>query len=115
LLSYVRTRRGSAAERIITEALSWPGVHRAKGQFGSVELRFGEHELGHLHGDAVADVPLPPELQDQLVNEAVAPEHQRRQAAGWATVTLETEAAVQEALRLLRSNYERATGRVAGA
>ena len=29
LLGYLRARQGSAAERIITEALNWPGVHRA--------------------------------------------------------------------------------------
>jgi luciferase-like monooxygenase len=87
LLSYVRARQGSAAERIISEALSWPGVSRAKGQFGSVVLRFGQRELGHLHGDAVADVPLPP---------------------GWVTVPLETEEGARRALVLLRGNYERA-------
>ena len=88
LLSYVRTRQGSDSERVISEALSWPGVDRAKGGFGAVVLRVGDREIGHLHGDAVADVPLAP-------NE-------------WATVRLETEEGVQKALALLRDNYERA-------
>ena len=38
---------------------------------GSVVLRVGQLELGHLHGDAVADVPLVPTLQDQLVKDGV--------------------------------------------
>jgi RNA polymerase sigma-70 factor (ECF subfamily) len=88
LLSYVRARPGSAAERIIREALSWPGVHRAEGDFGAVVLRVGEREIGHLHGDAVTDVPLAP-------NE-------------WVTVRLETEEGVQQALALLRDSYEHA-------
>ena len=88
LLSYVRARQGSDSERVISEALSWPGVDRAKGGFGAVVLRVGDREIGHLHGDAVADVPLAP-------NE-------------WATVRLETEEGVQKALALLRDNYERA-------
>ena len=107
LLSFVRGRRGSVAERIISEALSWPGVYRASGHFGSVELRVGRRELGHLHGDAVADVPFAPSLPDQLVKDGVAPERQLRHDSGWVAVPLETEEGVQQALALLRGNYER--------
>jgi hypothetical protein len=103
LLSYVRGRQGSVAERIISEALSWPGVYRARGHVGSVVLRVGRRELGHLHGDAVADVPLAPNLQDQLVKDGVGLERD----SGWVTVPLETEEGVQQALALLRGNYER--------
>jgi RNA polymerase sigma factor (sigma-70 family) len=105
LLSQLRGRPGSVAERIIGEALSWPGVRRAKGQFGSFVLRVGRRELGHLHGDAVADVPLPAKLQDQLVEDGAALE---RHDSGWVTVTLDTEKGVQQALALLRGNYEAA-------
>jgi RNA polymerase sigma factor (sigma-70 family) len=80
---------GSVAERIISEALSWPGVSRGEGHFGSVVLRLGSRELGHLHGDAVADVPT------------------GRDDACWVAVALETEEGIQRALALLRSNYER--------
>jgi RNA polymerase sigma factor (sigma-70 family) len=100
-------RQGSGIERIISEALSWPGVYRAKGHFGSVELRVGERELGHLHGDAVADVPIPSELQDQPVRDQAALEHEPQHDSDWVTVALETEEGVQRALALLRANYER--------
>ncbi len=61
-------------------------MHRAKGQFGSVELRAGGRELGHLHGDAVVDVP--------------------QHDSGWVSIPLETEDGVRDALLLLRGNYE---------
>ncbi len=102
----LRGRAGSVAERIINEALGWPGVYRAKGHFGSVALRLGRHELGHLHGDAIADVPLSPERRDQLVKDGVALEDPSQQDSGWVTVALETEEDVQRALALLRANYE---------
>ncbi len=105
LLGGDRGRRGSGAERIISEALGWSGVHRADGHFGSVVLRVGQRELGHLHGDAVADVPLTPKQQDQLVKHGMALEHHE---PGWVTVPLETEEGVQHALALLRANYESA-------
>ncbi len=107
LLAYLRGRQGSVAERIISETLSWPGVHREKGEFGSVVLRLGRRELGHLHGDAAADVPLPPKLQDHLVKDETALEHQWRHDSGWVSLPLETEEGVQKALALLRANYER--------
>lgn len=103
LLGEGRGPQGSAAERIINEALSWPGVHRETGEFGSVELRARQRELGHLHGDAVADIPLPSELQDQAVNQGLALERE----PGWVTVPVDTELGVQQALELLRGNYER--------
>jgi RNA polymerase sigma factor (sigma-70 family) len=89
LLNHLRTRQGSFGERIISEALSWPGVGRETGDFGSVVLRLGPRELGHLHGDAVADVPI------------------ERDDPGWVAVPLETEEDVQRALALLRANYQR--------
>ncbi|HUA05308.1 MAG TPA: sigma-70 family RNA polymerase sigma factor [Solirubrobacteraceae bacterium] len=102
-LDLLRMRPGSGAERIIRDVLGWPGAYRTKGEFGSVVLRFGERELGHLHGDAMADVPLAPGLPDHLVKGGVALERE----SGWVTVPLETEAGVQQALALLRANYER--------
>ena len=92
LLGDLRGGPGSVADRIINEVLSWPGVSREKGHLGSVVLRVGGRELGHLHGDAVADVPL-----------AVASEGD----SGWERIPLETEESVQQALALLRGNYER--------
>lgn len=111
----VRPRQGSVAERIVSEALGWPGVYLAKGHFGSVAVRVGQHELGHLHNDVVADLPIPPELLDQVVKDRMAPEHQWRHESGWVTVPLETEEEVQQTLALLRVNYEhRQTKRKAG-
>jgi Family of unknown function (DUF5519) len=102
-------QQGSVAERIVGEALNWPGVYRAKGHFGSVVLRVGRRELGHLHGGAVADVPVAPPLGDQVVKEGPALERE----PGWVSVPLETEEGIQQALALLRANYERRRAREA--
>ncbi len=108
LLSYLRARRGSVAERIIKEALSWPGVYLTEGHFGSVALRVGRHELGHVHGDAVADLPLPPNLGEQLRKDGVEAEHDD---SGWVTIPLETEERGQRVVALLRDSYVRAQAR----
>ncbi|MBV9414852.1 MAG: RNA polymerase sigma factor SigJ [Solirubrobacterales bacterium] len=92
LLRDPRGRPGAVAERIIDEALSWPGVSRENGHLGSLMLRVGRRELGHLHGDAVADVPLPDALEPD---------------SGWVRIPLDTEESAQRALALMRGNYER--------
>ena len=83
-------------------------MHQEKGPAGSVVLFVGRRELGHLHGDAVADVPLAPALQDQLVKDGVLQETQSRPDSRWVTIALETEDDVQQTLTLLRGNYDRA-------
>lgn len=88
LLGDLRGQPGSVAEQIISEALSWPGVSHEKGRLGLVVLRLGRRELGHLHGDAVVDVPLEADSE-------------------WMRIPLETEESAQQAVALLRGNYER--------
>jgi RNA polymerase sigma-70 factor (ECF subfamily) len=104
-LSYLRRRPGAVGERIISQALSWPGVSRTDGQFGSVVLVVGARELGHLHGDAVADVPLEPEPRERPVTQEAA--HAHEPDPGWTTIPLDTEQGAQNALALLRRNYNR--------
>jgi hypothetical protein len=49
------------ARRQIEEAvLGWDGVTVHPHRFGGVEFRLGKVELGHLHGDGLADLPFPP-------------------------------------------------------
>src|SRR5262245_60401563 len=74
-LDQVAGRRADApaiAERIRREVLSWPGVTEHPHQFGGVEFRLGKVELGHLHGDYLADLPFPVRVRRQLVAEGKA-------------------------------------------
>jgi hypothetical protein len=36
---------------------SWPEVDIGPHRFGGVEFRLGRRELGHLHGNRIADLP----------------------------------------------------------
>jgi hypothetical protein len=53
----------SLGEAIRREVAAWPGVTVAPHRFGGVELRYGRKELGHLHGDHLADLPFPAPLR----------------------------------------------------
>ncbi len=44
---------------VLRVVLSWPGVTAAPHRFGGVAFHLGRRELGHLHGDYLADLALP--------------------------------------------------------
>lgn len=54
-------------EHLRQEILSWPGVTVAPHRYGGVEFRLGKRELGHLHGDYLADLPFPVRVREELV------------------------------------------------
>jgi hypothetical protein len=95
------------SRHILTEVLGWPGVHTERGRFGAIAVYLQRRELGHLHGDRGADLPLPRALRDRLVSGAAARKHRWRPDSGWVTIALDSDRAVFEVLALLRANYER--------
>ena len=48
----------SPSEAAKRELLSWPGVTVHDHRFGGMEFRVNGREMGHLHGDELADSPL---------------------------------------------------------
>ena len=58
---------GRIHEEIVTEVSSWAGVETRPHRFGGVEFRVGRRELGHLHGDRLADLPFPVRVRQELV------------------------------------------------
>jgi hypothetical protein len=99
---------GSIAERIEREVLSWPGVTAAPHRFGGVEFLLGRRELGHLHGDRLADLPFPRRVRDELVAAGRARPHHVLPESGWVSFDLDGEDDVDHALELFRMSYDRA-------
>jgi hypothetical protein len=98
----------SHSTRIAGEVLSWPGVSSAPHRFGGVEFRLGRRELGHLHGDRLADLPFPRRVRDQLIAEGRARPHHVLPDSGWVSVPIRSEADADGVVELLRIGYERA-------
>jgi hypothetical protein len=98
----------TASERIRTEVESWPEVETDPGRFGSIRFTVGRRELGHLHGDSIADLPLRPEIARELVAAGQAREHRWTPAgSGWVTVELSSEQDADRVIELMRASYER--------
>ena len=97
-----------AAGRIEAEVAGWPGVEAAPHRFGGLEFRFGRRELGHLHGDRFADLPVGKRVKEELISDGRARPHHVLPDSGWVTVPMGDGVGEATVLELLRSNYDRA-------
>jgi hypothetical protein len=98
----------SVADRIREEVLSWEGVSAHPHRFGGVEFRLGKRELGHLHGDRLADLPFPRRVRDELVAAGRARPHHVLPESGWVSRPIAGPEDVDEVVALFRLSYERA-------
>lgn len=98
-------------DQIRREVLSWPGVTEEPHRFGGIEFRLGKRELGHLHGDYLADLPFPVRVREELVAAGKAMPHHILPASGWVSYPIRDATAVPGALALFRLAYDRATAK----
>src|ERR687889_1496770 len=103
----------SIRERIGREVGGWPGVEAREHRFGGVEFRVNGHEIGHLHGDRMADLPFPVRMREELVAADEAQEHHVLPQTGGVSYRIRGDGDVDGALGLFRKNYERLTERKA--
>jgi Family of unknown function (DUF5519) len=102
----------TASERITAEVTSWPGVTAGTGERGEFGFRLGRRELGHLHGDRVLHIGFPKAVWHELHDAGRIDYHPVFPGKpGYASRALAGEADVQDAIALIRLNYERAAGR----
>jgi hypothetical protein len=103
----------AASARIRSEVESWPGVETGPGRFGSVRFTLGRRELGHLHGDDIADLPLRPDRKAELVAAGQARPHRYTPPdSGWVTIELSTENDAERVVGLMRETYKRASAKL---
>lgn len=99
----------SIHDDIRREVLSWPGVTAEPHRFGGVEFRLGKREIGHLHGDALADLPFPVKVREELVAAGKAMPHHVLPESGWVSLPLRGAESLAGALELFRLSYDRAS------
>jgi hypothetical protein len=96
------------AGRIAAEVLSWEGVTEHAHRFGGREFRLGRRELGHLHGDRLADLPFKKAVRDMLVETGRARPHHVLPESGWVSRPIAGDEDAAEVIELFRLAYERA-------
>jgi len=98
-------------EKIEAEVGGWPGVEKREHRFGGVEFRVNGHEIGHLHGERLADLPFPVRMREELVGAGEAQVHHVLPQTGWVSYRIRQPEDVEGALELFRKNYARLTAR----
>ena len=98
----------SLTAAVRAELLTDPEVSEAEHRFGGIEFRLGRRELGHLHGDRLADLPFPRRIRDELVAAGRAAPHHVLPDSGWVTRRVNGPEDVAAVVELFRLSYERA-------
>ena len=94
-------------EKIKKEILSWPNVTAEQHKFGGIEFRLNKREMGHIHGDRLADLPFTMKTRNDLVNSGRVSPHHVMPQSGWVSYWIEKgEEDVAEIIGLFRLRYE---------
>ena len=96
-----------AGEIIDAELRTWPGVVVQPHRFGGREYFYGRKELGHVHGDRLADLPFPRRLHDSLIAEGRAEPHHVLPDTGWVSHWIGSAEEAEAVIALFRINYDR--------
>jgi len=99
----------SASEIAKHELLSWPGVTVHDHRFGGLEFRVNGREMGHMHGDELADMPFPKDAGKELVAQGKVSPHHFLPQSGWISYYINGAADVPGLIELFRMQYERMT------
>jgi hypothetical protein len=102
-----RANASNIHDAIAREVASWPGVTTEPHRFGGTAFRAGRRELGHLHGNRLADLPFPLLIRNDLVESGRAEPHHVFPDSGWVTVVIRDAADVERVVALFRLNYDR--------
>jgi hypothetical protein len=102
-----RIKSESIAERIVREVMSLPGVTAESHRGGMIFFHVGRREIGHLHGDRLADLPFPVRIREKLVAEEKADVHYLHPKTGWVSYYIRSEKDVDAIVELFRFNFSR--------
>jgi hypothetical protein len=89
------------------EVLLWPGTTSEPGRFDAVSFRYGKREIGHVHRDRIADLPVTREAREELLAKGRARPH-RAGSKGYISYPIEDREDVSAVLEILGRNYDRA-------
>ena len=93
-------------ETIKEELLSWPYVTSEPHRFWGIEFRLNKREMGHIHGDRVADLPFPMDVRNKLVNSGRVSAHHFLPQSGWVSYCIKGEQDIPDVIELFKMRYD---------
>ena len=89
------------------EILSWPDVTCIPYRFGGIEFRVHNRDMGHIHGEKLADLPFPMDIRKGLIASGKALPHVIYPESMWVSYIIRSEEDVSKIIELFRLQYER--------
>jgi Luciferase len=96
-------------EMVEREVSGWLEVEARPHRFGGIKFRLREHEIGHLHGSRMANLPFPVKMRRELVAKGKAEPHHLLPRTGWVSYYPRDPRGPEDApavVELFRMNYE---------
>lgn len=97
------------SEKIKQELLSWKGVTIHEHNFVTVMYYVDGIEMGHLHGDSIADLQFPAKVSKKLVKEGHVSPHHVIPKSSWVSYEIRNANDVEAVIGLFRLQYKRLT------
>jgi MFS family permease len=94
-------------ENIKHEILSWTGVTSNQYQYGGVEFHVNKRDMGHIHGEKLADLPFPIKLRKEIIASGKALPHIIYPESMWVSYVIHSEEDIPKIIDLFRLQYER--------
>jgi hypothetical protein len=95
----------SILEGIRKEILSWPHVTSEPHRYGGIEFRINKREMGHIHGNRLADLPFPMNIRNELVNSRRVSPHHILPKSGWVSYWIKGEEDIPFVIELFKMRY----------
>ena len=95
-----------ASKQIVDTLLTWEGIEAHPHRFGGTEFHIGKREIGHIHGDALVDIPFPKKVRDEIVAAGEASPHHILPETGWVSFYLREEDDIKRAIDLFNRSYQ---------
>ncbi|HXP49282.1 MAG TPA: luciferase family protein, partial [Bacteroidia bacterium] len=76
-------------------------------RFGGIEILVDKNEMGHLHGERLADLPFPLKIKERLVRSGQALPHHIYPESGWISYWIRNSGDIPAVIDLFKLQYER--------
>ena len=88
------------------ELLEWPELTAEPHHFGGIEFLLNKREMGHIHGDRLADLPFPMSIRNELVKSGRVSTHHVLPKSGWVSYWIKGEKDIPAVIELFKMRYE---------
>lgn len=92
-------------DEIESEVMSWEKVSVSIHKYGGIQFNKGSHEIGHIHGNGLLDIPFSKKVQAHFIEEGRVLEHHTISNSGWSSFYIRTLEDKEYAIELLQASY----------